>query len=185
MRIKGRVVLIWVILAAAIAAPWIGEERIPPTSPLISSPASAPPAANAEPESPAPNVKPVIPALSSLNETIARPLFSATRRPPAPETAPKPAPAKTRPARLVGYRLTGIVRSSSHRLILLTEEKSGRVVELREGEQVDGWRLTSIGTDNIRLSRDGIEFNLLEAAAPPPVTRGRDTRWLPSGGDKQ
>ena len=176
MRIKGRVLLIWVTLVAAIAAPWIGDEQASPPSP--SDPSGTAP-------EPALNAARTIPALATLGETTARPLFTATRRPPAPETAAKPVPNKTRPARLVGYRLTGIVRSSSHRLILLTEEKSGRVVELREGDKVDGWRLISIGTDNIRLSRDGIEIDLLEAGAPPPVTRGRDTRWLPSGGDER
>lgn len=179
MRIKGSVILIWAFLAAMIALPWIGEESIPPTSP---SPATGvPPASPISRTSTASTIT----ALATLSETTARPLFTATRRPPTPEVAPKPKPVEARPARLVGYRLTGIVRSSSHRLILLTEEKSGRVVELREGEQVDGWRLTLIGTDNIQLSRDGIEFNLLEADAPAPVKRGRDTQWLPSGGGKQ
>jgi len=178
MRIKGRILLVWTLLAVAIAAPWIGNEGEGPlTRPASPSPNTA--------LNSVPVAAPEIPPLAALSETTARPLFASSRRPPVPETAAKSAPAKTRPARLVGYRLTGIVRSSSHRLILLTEEKSGRVVELREGEQVDGWRLTSIGTDNIRLARDGIEFNLLEAGAPAAVPRGRDTRWLPSGGDKR
>lgn len=178
MRINQRLLPVWALLVVAIAAPWIGgEEEGPAPGPASPSPGAAP--------NPAPIAAPAIPALSALNETTARPLFTVSRRPPAPETAAKPALEKARPARLVGYRLTGIVRSSSQRLILLTEEKSGRVVELREGEQVDGWRLTSIEADNIRLARDGIEFNLLEAGAPATVTRGRDTRWLPSGGDKR
>jgi hypothetical protein len=125
-------------------------------------------------------------ALADLPETTGRPLFTASRRPPLPP-AVKPAQtkAKPKPTRLVGYRLTGIVRSSSQRMILLTQEKSGHVVELHEGEQVDGWRLNSIEADHVRLSRDGHEIDLLNLNAKAVGTSGRETRWLPSTGGRR
>ncbi|MDA0342503.1 MAG: hypothetical protein O3B74_13000, partial [Proteobacteria bacterium] len=78
-----------------------------------------------------------------------------------------------------------IVRSSVKRMILLTEEKSGRVVELHEGEQVDGWRLTAVGTDHVRLTRDGREIDLLNPKADKATLNGRNTHWLPSVGERR
>lgn len=175
MRISRGRILVWVALAAAILAAWAAPVSDP--SPSGSAPVSARP-----PPVPALELK----ALTQFPDTTARPLFNASRR-PSPPSAPGPAPtlASPKPTRLVGYRLTGIVRSSTQRMILLTEEKSGRVVELHEGEQVDGWRLTSIGTDHARLSRDGHQIDLFEANAKTPGTLGRDTRWLPSGGGRR
>lgn len=174
MRIRWRALLVSGVLAVSIALPWLRSDEAP--RPIVApDPGPGPTAFTAPP----------MPPLASLTETAARPLFSASRRPPAPATQAKPAPVAAKPTRLVGYRLTGIVRSSSHRLILLTEEKSGRVVELREGDLVDGWRLISIGAEQIRLTRDGIEIDLLQLGPTAPVTRGRNTRWLPSSGDQR
>ena len=175
MRISWRGILIWVALAAAIVAPW-AEPILPPGL-------AAPAPVKAKPRLDRPLE---MVALGDLTETTARPLFTASRRPPPPPTAkPALAPTKPKPTRLVGYRLTGIVRSSRQRMILLTEEKSGRVVELHEGEQVDGWRLTSIGTDHVRLSRDGHDIDLLDLNAKAPASSGRNTRWLPSAGGRR
>jgi hypothetical protein len=175
MRISWRVFGLWIVLSAAIIAPW-------------SFPISAPPPSTptlAAPNSPVDQVSP-FPTLATLPETTRRPLFIASRRtaPPASAKMTQDSPP-AKPARLVGYRLTGIVRSSTQHMILLAEEKSGRVVELREGEQVDGWRLTSIGTNHVKLSRDGHEIDLLNLNAKTPSIMGRDTRWLPSAGDRR
>jgi hypothetical protein len=174
MRISWRGFLIWVALAAAIIAPWAAP--LPDPSPSGPAPVTSRPP-------PDPNFESK--ALTALPETTARPLFTATRRPPPPARNPVQTSARPKPTRLVGYRLTGIVRSSTQRMILLTEEKSGRVVELHEGEQVDGWRLTTIGPDHARLSRDGHQIDLLEANAKAPGISGRDTRWLPSAGGRR
>ena len=175
MRISRRSLFVWLALASAIAAPWV--------LPVQPREHAAPVPVVAKPALPRPS-EPV--ALADLPETAARPLFAASRRPPLPP-AKKPLRVTPRPksTHLVGYRLTGIVRSSSQRMILLTEEKSGRVVELHEGEQVDGWRLTSIGTNHVRLSRDGHEIDLLDLNTEPAGSPGRDTRWLPSAGERR
>lgn len=174
MRISRRLIVVWVFLAGAAALPWFVSG--PPPNPTDEAPIIA--------EAPTPPANEV-PALAEMTETTSRPLFSASRRPPPPETATAERQPAPKPSRLVGYRLTGIVRSSSRRMILLTEEKSGRVVELHEGDEVDGWRLTSIEGDHARLTRDGLEIALPDRNTVSPEANGLNTRWLPSGGERR
>lgn len=174
MRIRWRIAFFWMVLAGLAAFPWVFPRAVPKaTQP---SPVAAKPAA----------VNPwVIPDLAVLSATTSRPLFSASRRPAPPIAKVKAAAEPPKARRLVGYRLTGIVRSSTQRLILLTEEKSGRVVEVHEGEKVDGWSLMSIDAEHVRLSRDGHEIDLLDPSAGKAKQTGRNTRWLPSTGTQK
>mgnify|MGYP000454069110 CR=1 FL=1 len=116
-------------------------------------------------------------------ETLARPLFRSTRRPepavPVAETAP---PA---PPRLVGYRLAGIVSMGARHMILL-ETPGGKSVQLYEGESVDGWTVETINTQTVILSQGETRVDLLNGAAEENSGgSGRNTRWLPAGGQKQ
>jgi len=170
-----RRLLLWCVLLGLAAVPWLRPGQTDTRTSPVAKPA---------PHIQAPD--PALPPLSDLRDTILRPLFSASRR-PMPDAAPKAAPPA--PTRLAGYRVTGIVRSSAKRMILLMEERTGKVVELREGDTVDGWTLISIGAESVRMTRDGREFDLLEDT-PATTTGGapstaRDTRWLPSGGAKK
>jgi hypothetical protein len=176
MRISWRLSLVWAMLAAAIAVPWADGVAPPPPA--------GPAPQGSETPAPAPTA---LPGPDEMTETTARPLFTASRRPAPAPAAPGPAAssAPRKPTRLVGYRLTGIVRSSSQRMILLTEEKSGRVLELHEGDEVDGWRLMSIEGDHARLSRDGLEIDFPEQNTGASGVGGRNTRWLPSGGERR
>jgi hypothetical protein len=174
MRIRWRIGFVWVVLAGLAALPWAFPRAVPKATPPSSLAAEL---ATINPW--------VIPDLAVLSETTSRPLFIASRR-PAPLIAKVKASAEPpRPRRLVGYRLTGIVRSSTQRLILLTEEKSGRVVEVHEGEKVDGWSLMSIDAEHVRLSRDGHEIDLLAPGAAKARRTGRNTRWLPNTGTRK
>ena len=160
---------LWILLLVISAWPWLANPLLPKemetTGPTGLS---------------VPEPLPSFPDLAALEETIKRPLFTASRRPPPAQPTTKPLPS---PTRLAGYRVTGIVRSSAKRMILLTEERTGRIVELHEGDKVDGWTLTSIGNASASFARDGHKFNLLEPGATKigaPSTR--NTRWLPSTG---
>ena len=156
-----------------ITAPTVsGSERPPATAPITMPPAILPPTKAAD----------------AFAEMVARPLFHPSRRPPAKVVPQKIEP----PSTLVGYRLTGIVRSAAKRMILLQEVASGRVVELGE-ESLDGWTVTRIGEDGVFLRSGTREINLSRgpddttgpsnAGTPPgaPPTQRR-TKWLPSGG---
>jgi hypothetical protein len=176
MRISWRMGLVWLALVTATGVPWVPSR----STPAPSEPARAA-IETASPDQPLETV-----TLAALSQTTTRPLFNASRRPsPPPTVKPAMAPVKPKATHLVGYRLTGIVRSSSQRMILLTEEKSGRVVKLHEGDQVDGWLLVSIGTDHVRLSRAGHEIDLLNPRGEVSGPSGRNTRWLPSAGGRR
>lgn len=176
MRISWRMGLVWLAFVTATCGPWV---------PSYLAPAPSQPA-RAAIETTSPDKPREAATLAALAQTTARPLFNASRRPsPPPAVKPAIAPVKPQPTHLVGYRLTGIVRSSSQRLILLTEGKSGRVVKLHEGDRVDGWLLISIGTDHVRLSRGGHVIDLLNPSGEASKPSGRNTRWLPSAGGRR
>ncbi|UUX48627.1 hypothetical protein NUH88_14555 [Nisaea acidiphila] len=131
---------------------------------------------------PLPPVERVTPR-SAYPETLARPLFRSTRRPePAAPVAEAAPPA---PPRLVGYRLTGIVSTGARHMILL-ETPGGKSVQLYEGESVDGWTVETITTETVVLSQGETRVDLLNGAAEDKSGgTGRNTRWLPAGGQTQ
>ncbi len=135
--------------------------------------------APAPPPSP-PRVRDV-PELASLGETLARPLFQGTRRPPQPrvETPPtevKPleteaAPADEPPPAVAqaeasaaspppplpeGLRLVGVAgsgRTPTRALLRLGD--SARGVWYAEGEILQGWRVAQIGPGEVWLEASG------------------------------
>ena len=96
--------------------------------------------------------------IAEFRETLARPLFVQSRRPPearppAPETT---APPTEKPLEPPALRLTGIVDISSsgrRALIVSPGEPSGRW--LPEGAEIDGWRLVSIERLAVQISHGG------------------------------
>jgi hypothetical protein len=101
--------------------------------------------------------------------TLARPLFSSTRRPP------QSAPAGTAPdGDLADKRLTGIVITPAERIAIfaVTGDKPLRVAE---GEDVSGWRIDSITPREVSLTGPGgnkvlqpkLDPNLVPPAPPP------------------
>lgn len=109
------------------------------------------------------------PPLERFSEAFERPLFSPTRRPPAPEEAAPdeadtaaPVPAA---ARLVAT-LHGVLLDGTERVALLTVPGTARAVILAEGETLSGWRLASIGPDSVVFER-GAETVTLELPFEP------------------
>jgi hypothetical protein len=88
--------------------------------------------------------------LSDFAEIVARPLFTATRRPYVP-TEPTPAraePAAAEPNRPPpNVRLIGVVIDAGKKRALLRtpEQPRGRWVE--EGETIEGWQVRSVQAD--------------------------------------
>jgi hypothetical protein len=106
----------------------------PGTPPAVRQ--SAPPAA-----SPAPRV----PRLAQLvATTLARPLFSPTRRPP-PQEGGGPG------AGLADMRLTGIVTEPGERLAIFAVT-GAKTLTIREGGEVSGWRIEGITPGTVSLS---------------------------------
>src|SRR6266478_5215132 len=78
--------------------------------------------------------------------TLARPLFSATRRP-----AERAVPDRPADPELTNVRLTGIVIEPDRRTAIFAVQGAKPPVR-SEGETVNGWRLDSIAPREVRLS---------------------------------
>lgn len=90
--------------------------------------------------------------LSALAATRDRPLFSASRRPPAldahmapPPQAPlEPAPAGPAPPETPALALIGTIISPATSVAMLRDTGTQAITRLREGEEASGWRLKTI-----------------------------------------
>ncbi len=99
--------------------------------------------------------------LSALAATLKRPLFSPSRRPPAPiapsaaalaPRAPPPPPPTPEHPNLV---LVGTVAAGSEGLAVLVDPISHNAVRLRTGEGHEGWILQSIDRRTATLQKGG------------------------------
>ncbi len=105
----------------------------------------------AAPENIAPTPERAVPRTTPIEafaETLARPLFHASRK-PAPKLAtvsPEAAAAESPTLKLVG-----VVIGPEGRSALIRISTSAELVEVSVGERIDGWRLETIETDRIML----------------------------------
>lgn len=95
----------------------------------------------------------------ALDAIVERPLFSSSRRPyeaPQSQTASNP----TAPARQLSAKLAGIMLSGESRMALFTHPSKG-LVRLRQGQDVDGWRIEEVREHEVKLS-NGDKVTLLK-----------------------
>lgn len=110
-------------------------------------------------------------SLSAMRE---RPLFSPSRRPSSPPTAPgeEKAARWRREAEPPPLTLLGTVTGAEARLALFLDERSQSIVRRRLGEAESGWVVKSIEAKTVTFERDSHEFVVTlhheEAAAEPP-----------------
>ncbi|HLH87368.1 MAG TPA: hypothetical protein VKX28_02815 [Xanthobacteraceae bacterium] len=98
--------------------------------------------------------------LSSLTVTRERPIFSASRRPPAPPVAARPVvqvraappPAPRGPQR-PQLSLVGTV-AGAEGIAVFIDQSSQSIVRLRTGEGHDGWVLRTVGPREVTLQND-------------------------------
>jgi general secretion pathway protein N len=107
--------------------------------------------------------------LEELEQTRTRPLFSPSRRPPpeapAPvaETAAAPPPViELPPPSLV---LVGVVMSTNQKAILVRRIQDTKSVRLVIDDNIDGWKVTSIGLEGVTFKQEERLFSL---AFPKP-----------------
>jgi general secretion pathway protein N len=97
--------------------------------------------------------------LDSFAETLNRPLFTATRRPPSPlERLQGQASAPTAAAKgdrviLGKYALRGVIVTPEQKLLLLRQLATGQSLRLKVGDALDDWRIAAIAPDHLILSR--------------------------------
>jgi len=102
--------------------------------------------------------------LESLSATRERPLFTPSRRPPAPQVASIPAKPLSSPPPTVEHpnlRLVGTVGRSGISIAVFTEESTHEPVRLRLAEGHMGWILKSVER-NLATLQKGAQTETLE-----------------------
>jgi hypothetical protein len=111
--------------------------------------------AEAKPEAAAaPLVQPLPPAvdftlaeLAAYHETLARPLFSAQRRPDAATPAPAASP------QAIDLILRGVILNGEARIALFISAKDSTQVQLKQGESYRDWTLTEVAATEATFQR--------------------------------
>jgi hypothetical protein len=116
--------------------------------------------------------------LDRLSATRERPLFSPSRRPPfrrepSPIAHVEPAPAPPPPVSPPSVALYGIVVGVQGPRAFIATGPSDRIVRVRPGDDVDGWKVTAISERRLVLSRADLSatFTLFS-----PENAGRTAR---------
>jgi general secretion pathway protein N len=121
--------------------------------------------------------------LSALSATRNRPLFTPSRRPPAPIVANTPAPVAAPPPptpaapERPNFVLIGTVAGENDSVAVFIDNSTRDAVRLRAGEGHSGWVLQSVDrrtatlqkgtqTETLELPKPGVAA---QGAAPPPV----------------
>jgi hypothetical protein len=133
-----------------------------------------------------------MPPVRDFGEVLARPVFSETRRPPAPEAAASGATAP--------FALVGVVLSAKDRHALLEHGLPPHIDRVAEGQEVDGWTLEAVQLDRVVLRRgdNRVEVKAKDKAptaalqprraaaanqpAPPPSRSAQGPPVPPAGG---
>lgn len=64
------------------------------------------------------------------------------------------------------YQLTGVVFQGEESVILLRDTRSGARLRVRQGEEIDGWRVTAENSRSALLVKQGVEERLTLFAPP-------------------
>jgi hypothetical protein len=103
--------------------------------------------------------------IDSIDEIIDRPLFSSSRR-PASVPEQEVIVAAATPKVEFSATLAGTMLAGDSRMALLTHPSKG-LLRLREGQEVDGWRIEDVRVDEVRLT-NGDEVTLLRLRKDTP-----------------
>jgi hypothetical protein len=159
----------------ALVVPGETLERAPQPE-LVTPPRAATAAApSSEPAPTSANPLWAIP-LSALTATRDRPLFSASRRPPAPAVVPvavapapppPPPPAEPEKPNLV---LVGTILGEANSFGIFIDQNSRTALRLKLGEQFEGWTLRSVQKREAMLIKD----QQIAVVAMPEPGKGGD-----------
>lgn len=161
------------VTCLAMAGVIYAEIRAPLT---LASPNSAPTApTRARDQADTAARKFALPPLQSFSAVTERPLFSQTRR-PSPQGGDDSLGAWS------SFTLTGIIISANSREALIMHGRPPTLVHLQEGQDVEGWMVTSILPDRVVLRGGGSEHELKLLDKPPaanPSTPNPSRRFNP------
>ncbi len=153
--------LLGVCLALA-AFVYVQVQRVAP-GPAPSGVAGAAPPLAALPYQPSYTMAP----LEDFAAILERPLFSPTRRPPAPGVV---AAVASEPELQV--TLVGVIISSEEQIAIVRLKDAGRFARLSVGDSFQGWILDSIEPSRITFRRGDLAEHIeLTYDVPPPVQK--------------
>jgi hypothetical protein len=141
-------------------------------------PARATPSSNRNEATQAGNPLSKIP-LSALTATRDRPLFSLSRRPPAPtiqadaQPAQAPAAAAPAPPEPPALKLIGTILSPATSVVLLRDTATQAVMRLRVGEATSGWRVKTVSSRSVTVEKG--EQSAILGLPPPRDMPGEQT----------
>jgi len=97
--------------------------------------------------------------LSALTATRERPIFTASRRPPAPAVAPvaavrAPPPPPPKEPEKPRLALVGTIVGEADGFGIFIDQASRSALRLKLGEQHDGWTLRSVQSREVTLEKD-------------------------------
>lgn len=116
------------------------------------------------PDLKSPGLEGELPANGPFPQTLARPLFSSTRkptepRPPEPVVAPAPQPvgpvAQIQLPPPTGFVLKGIFINEERQLALLQTPTAPQGVWLATGAEIEGWKVSRIEKQGIAIEANG------------------------------
>jgi general secretion pathway protein N len=112
--------------------------------------------------------------IDKLTATQERPLFTASRRPPAPPVAPEPSaepppPPPPEPERPL-LTLVGTVTGELQKVAVVQDQTTKSFVRLHVGEAVSGWSLHSIDAQRVAVEKNNQTVTVaLPARGSPPA----------------
>ena len=139
------------VIYRELSAPMEAGEAATPLAAAASKPANS-----AEPDGF------TAPAAQAYSEISERPLFSPNRRPVPRHTAPEAIGAVS------SFVFAGSVISKTERVALVQHGHPGKLVRLREGDQLEGWTVVSIDADRVVIEHgsEREELKPREKASP-------------------
>jgi general secretion pathway protein N len=126
--------------------------------------------------------------MSALTVTRERPVFSATRRPPAPPPAPKPVEAPAPPPAAPEQpllSLLGTATGETDNVAVVIDQTTKNLVRLHVGEAISGWFLRSLDSRTMTIVKDSRAVTLALPAGvnslPPNSSAGLPEEKQASG----
>ena len=78
------------------------------------------------------------------------------------------------------FKIKGIVDNGNRKMLLL--QKNTKLIEIYEGDSINGWLLKKIDAESVILSDGKTQINLLDRQQNTKNKLNRNTRWLSKNG---
>ena len=119
----------------------------------------------------------IVPPLDEFTQTLERPLFARTRRPPPLEqsvASPQPLAPEMPKSTPFALELSAVVLQTDRQFALFRQAAQSSLLKAEVGQSVDGWVVSEIRADGVRLERGAERQELVlrtfkAPALPAPV----------------